>query len=286
MHRAVEDRFTIVALDLGIDLDTEQGSFLASVPSVASTWHPRGVGRRMSFRSGSGGTREGLPPAAGEPGVTLHRWRATGTMGEVGARADTTRRSSIRRLYGPTLVVGLLAALGVTVGASHSWVTATSTPPGLPTIHAAASGADLAPLAAALGVAVLAAFGAVIATRGWVRRGLGAAIVVASVVVVVSAADPSGASEVLTSGLSAKGWSGGGYQSSTEPWRWLVLLSAVVTAVAGAATAGYGDQWAVMGQRYDAPRAPSGVVTVPAEELTENDVWQAIDQGRDPTRDI
>ncbi len=46
MHRAVTDGFSIVAPDLGVDLDTDSGAQLARVLSVAATWHPRGVGRR------------------------------------------------------------------------------------------------------------------------------------------------------------------------------------------------------------------------------------------------
>lgn len=198
--------------------------------------------------------------------------------------AGTTRPSSVRHLYGPTLAVGLLGAFGAIAGAAHPWIRATSTVPGLPTIHASATGADLAPLASALGVVVLGAFGAVVATRGWVRRSLGAAVLVASVVIFVSAVHPGGATDVLMSGLSAKGWPGGGYRTSTEVWRWLVLVCSVATALAGAATTRYGDQWAVMGSRYDAPRATLASPEKPAEELTETDVWQAIDQGRDPTQ--
>ncbi|MDP9319303.1 MAG: Trp biosynthesis-associated membrane protein [Actinomycetota bacterium] len=205
-------------------------------------------------------------------------------MGAVEPDAGTSQRTR-RHLYGPVLVLGVLGALGVTVGASRPWISATSTVQGLPTIHAAASGTDLAPLAGALGVVVLAGFGAVIATRGWVRRGLGAAILVASVVVLVSVVDPSGATDILTSGLSAKGWSAGGYRTTTQPWRWLVLVSSVVTALAGTATAWYGGQWAVMGARYDAPSATGPTTPKPAEELTETDVWQAIDRGRDPTQE-
>ncbi len=189
-----------------------------------------------------------------------------------------------RRLYGPTLVVGLLGAVGVTVGSSRPWISATSTVPGLPTIHATASGADLAPLAGALGVVMLAAFGAVVATRGWVRRGLGAGILLASLVVLAAVIDPSGSTGVLKTGMSAKGWSGGAYQTSTELWRWLVLVSAIATGLAGAATAWYGGQWAVMGSRYDSPRAAREAAAGPAEELSETAVWQAIDQGRDPTQ--
>jgi uncharacterized membrane protein (TIGR02234 family) len=196
------------------------------------------------------------------------------------------RPAGPRRLYGPVLLIGLLGALGVTVGAARPWISATSSVRGLPTLHTTASGADLAPLAGALGVVLLAAFGAVIATRGWVRRALGAAIVLASLVVLVAVVDPSGAGAALRSGLSAKGWSGGAYRTHTEVWRWLVLASSVVTASAGAATFWYGGRWAVMGDRYDAPGASRRTATRPADELSENDVWQAIDRGRDPTQDL
>jgi uncharacterized membrane protein (TIGR02234 family) len=190
-----------------------------------------------------------------------------------------------RRLYGPTLLLGLLGAVGVAVGASRPWAAATSTQPGLPAIHASASGTDLAPIAGALGWALLAGFGAVIATRGRLRRALGAAILLASVVVLVAVLVPGGSTDVLRSGLSARGWSGGGYTRSTEPWRWLVLASALATAIAGAATAWYGNRWAVMGSRYDAPDEARPVEVSPAEELTETQVWRAIDQGRDPTHE-
>jgi uncharacterized membrane protein (TIGR02234 family) len=195
-------------------------------------------------------------------------------------------RTDPRRLYGPALLAGLLGGVGITVGASRPWATATSSRPGLPVIHATASGSDLAPLAGALGVVVLAAFGAVIATRGWVRRGLGVLIVVASAVVLVAVIVPGGSTDVLTSGLAAKGWSGGGFRASSEPWRWLVLGCAVVTAVAGLATAAYGGQWAVMGSRYDAPGDDRvGAAARSAEELSEGDVWRAIDRGHDPTQE-
>jgi uncharacterized membrane protein (TIGR02234 family) len=67
-----------------------------------------------------------------------------------------------------------------------------------------------------------------------------------------------------------------------------VVASAIVSVVAGAATARYGGEWAVMGQRYDAPAAEGRrpATEKPADELTDTDVWQAIDQGRDPTREL
>jgi uncharacterized membrane protein (TIGR02234 family) len=183
------------------------------------------------------------------------------------------------------LLLGLLGAVGVAVGGSRPWVGASGTEPGLPTIHVTASGADLAPVAGALGFVILAGFGAVIATRGWWRRALGAVIGIASVVVLVAVLVPGGSTEAVTSALAAKGWTGGGYTTSTQPWRWLVFAGAVATAGAGAITARYGHRWAVMGARYDAPREKSAVIARPAHDLSETEVWQAIDQGRDPTRE-
>jgi uncharacterized membrane protein (TIGR02234 family) len=188
-------------------------------------------------------------------------------------------------MYGPTLLVGLLGGIGVAVGASRPWATATSQQAGLPAIHATASGTDLAPVAGALGFVLLGAFGAVIATRGWGRRTLGALVAVVSIVVLVAALVPGGSTDVLRSGLSAKGWSGGPYTTSTQLWRWIVVISALATAAAGSLTARYGDRWAVMGARYDAPGEAGVVESRPAGDLSEAEVWRAIDQGRDPTRD-
>lgn len=46
MHRAVEGRFTFVALDLGLDLATDTGAEVARILASTAHWHPRGVGRR------------------------------------------------------------------------------------------------------------------------------------------------------------------------------------------------------------------------------------------------
>ncbi|MGH3446074.1 MAG: Trp biosynthesis-associated membrane protein [Nocardioidaceae bacterium] len=190
-----------------------------------------------------------------------------------------------RRGYAVTLLVGVAGAAAVAVGVSRPWVTATATAPGLPSIHASASGADVAPLAGALGFVLLAAFGAVIATKGWVRRGLGALIVVVGVVVLVSALNPGGAGDVLADGLSAKGWTGGDQTTDGSWWRWLVVVGACVCALGGAVVARYGAQWAVMGSKYDAPSSPHEGSHAPAADLSEGDVWRAIDRGHDPTAD-
>ncbi|MGH3471171.1 MAG: Trp biosynthesis-associated membrane protein [Nocardioidaceae bacterium] len=182
------------------------------------------------------------------------------------------------------LVLGLLGALGVTVGSSRPWASAQALVTGLPPLHATATGSDLAPAAGALGVVMLAAFGAVIATRGRVRQALAVLVFAASVAVLVAALDPARAHGILAAGLSAKGWTGAAFSTSTEPWRWLVVVSSVACAVAGAATSVHGRRWATMGSKYDAPGAPDERVTATPAEMSEAQAWRAIDLGDDPTQ--
>lgn len=195
------------------------------------------------------------------------------------------------RGYAVTLLAGLLAALAVTVGVARPWLSAAARIDNLPLISTTVSGADLAPLAGALGVVLLASFGAVIATAGWVRRGLGGLIVVAAVVVAYSAVAPGGSASAVRDGLAAKGWAGGDYDVATQWWRWVTLAGALVCGAAGATIGRFGGRWATMGSAYDAPRTapapspqPDADETLPSEtRRSDADLWQAIDRGHDPT---
>ena len=173
-------------------------------------------------------------------------------------------------------VRGRVAALGVGDRQGHR-------PAGHPR---AVDGADLAPLAGALGFVLLAAFGAVIATRGWVRRGLGVLVVVAALVVLVAVIHPGETGSAVEQGLSAKGWSGGPLRCqhlrlalARGRWaRWAAWSPAC-------SWPRFGGSWASMGTRYDAPggtapQAPGG----PQAEPTETDLWRSIDSGHDPTQ--
>lgn len=187
--------------------------------------------------------------------------------------------------YAATLLTGLAAAALVTLGASRPWVTATARVDGLPVIKGSASGADVAPLAAALGFVLLAGFGAVVATRGRWRQAVGGSILVASVVVLLAALLPGQSTDAIEADLSAHGWAGGDYSSHAVAWRWLVVAGAVLCAAAGAAVLRWGARWATMGARYDPPAGGSAADDVAATELTsEPDLWKAIDRGHDPTQ--
>ena len=84
MHRAVDDGFTIVAPDLGVDLGTDAGAQLARVLSVAAKWQSRSVGRRARLardqrRDGDGrgrGRPSSTPPALAE---RIRSLRASGS---------------------------------------------------------------------------------------------------------------------------------------------------------------------------------------------------------------
>ncbi len=148
------------------------------------------------------------------------------------------------------------------------------------------SGADLVPLAGALGLVALACLAAVIATRGVLRRvagallaalGAGAGVAAAtgvSAATVVSvaaskvgspaAAAVSGAAGSTTSGsaggtggVSVIGATGQAIMTGT-PWRVAVLAGALLVVAAGVATAWRGPSWPVMSARYDAPEPPRG----------------------------
>jgi uncharacterized membrane protein (TIGR02234 family) len=197
-----------------------------------------------------------------------------------------------------TLGGGLLGALAVAVAVARPWVQASAEVAGLPTITVEVSGATLRPLTGALGLVLLASFGAVVATRGWLRRSFGILIVAAAAVVLASALLPIDDAGAVEEALAAKGWSQGDYDTTSVGWRWLAAAGATVCVLAGLAVALLGAGWPTMGSRYDAPTAnrssrsaadSSTARAKPAdgaeENLDEAELWRSLDRGHDPTRD-
>ena len=187
-------------------------------------------------------------------------------------------------MYAATLATGLVAAGLVSLSVARPWESASASVRGFAAIDVSVSGADLAPLSSALGFVLLAAFGAVVATRGRWRRGIGAAIAVAAIVVLISVGWPGDAG-AIESALAAKGWAGGDYDTWWTAWRWLSGLGALGALGAGLAVAAYGHLWATMGTRYTAPTAADDAPPPDQPNAqTEADVWRAIDHGYDPTQ--
>ncbi|MEV4121057.1 Trp biosynthesis-associated membrane protein [Micromonospora sp. NPDC049645] len=191
-------------------------------------------------------------------------------------------RSVVGRRALAYAVVLCLAGAGLALwAATRDWsVELTLRPAPLPPVRDARSGASLLPWLPALALVSLAGGGAVLATRGRVRRVLG----------------------VLLGALGLAVAAGGGYGlvaevsgSVSRQWPALCLLGGVLAALGGWWTAWRGGDWPAMGARYErpartAPQAPSaqdgpaGAPTPLAGRRT-TEAWDALDRGEDPTAD-
>nr|WP_232234045.1 Trp biosynthesis-associated membrane protein [Micromonospora chokoriensis] len=179
-------------------------------------------------------------------------------------------------------VVLCLAGAGLALwAATRSWsVELTLRPAPLPPVRDARSGASLLPWLPALALVTLAGGGAVLATRGRLRRALG----------------------VLLGALGLAVAAGGGYGLVADvggvvsrQWPTLCLLGGLLAAAGGWWTAVRGGAWPAMGARYErpartAPAAASGQgdpagPSTPLAGRRTTEAWDALDRGEDPTAD-
>ena len=188
-----------------------------------------------------------------------------------------------RRTFAPVLLVGLASATLGAVSGTKSWAEVIdSNAPGS-TADWAMSFGDVGqmPVAGALSLVVLAAWGVVLVTRGRVRRAvmvLGAAAavgVVAAVVVGYSTTQDDVADALRQIGTTS-------VTTGVTGWYWVAAVSSVVSVVATVLAVLYVPHWPAMGSRYDAPSARPAP-TVDLEEAGDGELWRAIDEGHDPT---
>jgi hypothetical protein len=179
-----------------------------------------------------------------------------------------------RRTFGPTVLTGLVGAGLAAFAGGRAWAAPETT--GGTAALVDRSGGHV-PLAAALGLVALACWGVLLVTRRVVRRvvaALGvlvAAGLMATVVVGRASALSSARDATVNLGVTGVG-------VHTTAWWWFGLLTALVALVASVLAVRLCPAWPEMGSRYDAP------VSRPAtEEMSEVDLWRALDQGRDPT---
>ena len=133
---------------------------------------------------------------------------------------------------------------------------------------AALSGELDTPAAAALGLVALAAVGALLLVRGWVRTVIAALLVlVAAGVVVTMARTPE------------YGWvtySGGPPAATRSPWAWVGMGAGALLGVAAAVAAARARRWPQPRRRYES--------TAAGRPPRDSDPWDALDRGEDPTR--
>lgn len=181
-----------------------------------------------------------------------------------------------RRRFLPVLATGLAAAAITAVAAARPWFAAAVDYRLELGVREPDLRADL-PLALALSLVVLAGWGALLVTRGRVRRVMaGVALLAAVGVVACVVAAPFTLPDEIRDRLLA-----GSGDVAVDPTGWYlaVAVSSVVSVLALAAAWRLLPGWPTMSSRYDAPVAgrPS------AGGTTERDLWNALDEGVDPT---
>ncbi|MEU0548089.1 Trp biosynthesis-associated membrane protein [Micromonospora sp. NPDC005979] len=160
--------------------------------------------------------------------------------------------------------------------ATRGWsVELTARPAPLPPVREARSGAALLPWLPALAVVAVAGGGAVLATRGRVRRLLG--VLLGALGLAVSA----GAGYGLVADLDGV---------VSRQWPALCLVGGLLVAVAGGWTAVRGGGWPAMGARYERPtrtvtesRPTTAATPGPMAGRRTTEAWDALDRGEDPT---
>lgn len=156
--------------------------------------------------------------------------------------------------------------------ATRSWSVEVVSRGSLPPSRQARTGTDLLPWLPALALVALAGGGAVLATRGRIRRLFGGLLALLGLAVAA----------------------GGGYGLAADfggevsrQWPACCLLGGLAAAAGGLLTALRGGGWPGMGARYERP-APGAAVpagTGPAVGRGTRDAWDALDRGEDPTVD-
>jgi hypothetical protein len=176
-----------------------------------------------------------------------------------------------RRTYAPVVLAGLGSAALASVAGHRAWAGV-----GDGAVLVTDTDAGTMPLAGALGLVVLAAWGVLLVTRGRFRRlvavvGAVAALAMSCVVLVGFQAAPGNLRRTVAQ------LAYGDATVHRTGWYWVALVAAVVSTATITAAVALVRSWPEMGTRYDAPGA------VPPREETGLDLWRALDDGRDPT---
>ncbi|MGJ9412046.1 Trp biosynthesis-associated membrane protein [Aeromicrobium sp. CF4.19] len=184
-----------------------------------------------------------------------------------------------RRLYGPVVLATLAVGGAIVLAAGRPWASTRVQAAGVPDDVVTVTGNQAVPLVAALGLVVVTGALAVLATRGRVRRAVGVLVTALGVASAILAATASGAtSDALADAISASpSFTGGNVPGGQDLtwWRWATAGCGVLAAALGVLVVMLSPRWPTMGGRYDAPQA--------ARRENDDDLWKALDEGRDPT---
>lgn len=183
------------------------------------------------------------------------------------------------RSFVPALVVGLGGATLAAVAAGQDWATARGENAGVE-VTASVAGSDTAPLALALALVALAAWGALLVLRGRVRQAVAVLGVLAAAGVVATVVERfDGAQDDALAAVAARGTTEDVAAAALTGWYWAAGAGALLALVGLVVAVLRSRSWPAMGSRYDAP----GTRRERPAETTEQDLWRALDEGHDPT---
>jgi uncharacterized membrane protein (TIGR02234 family) len=179
-------------------------------------------------------------------------------------------------------VLTLLATGGLAFfAASRTWASTTIKTPGLPFDKVAITGADAYPAVPALALVVAASAVAILATGPRVRRAIGVLVVVVSLVAMWLMLDGNHALESAIADVTKKSPA---YTETSKlgsdlrtVWDLVTLGALGLAAALGGLVVGLAAAWPTMGSRYESLAGQA------KDARTEDELWAALDEGRDPT---
>lgn len=186
-----------------------------------------------------------------------------------------------RRVLATAVVAGAASGVVTWWASGRTWGRASLVAETGARVAVTVTGRSVEPAIAALGLALLVLAGAIVATRGWLRRLVGLVVVVLGGAVIgiaaTSGSDVAAALRQRAFGVAAASVSGG-----LSGWAVLCIVAAVLAVAVGAATVGWGARWPALGAKYEPPSAPP-TRPDPDPTMSADAAWAALDRGEDPT---
>ncbi|BCJ50996.1 hypothetical protein Asp14428_24710 [Actinoplanes sp. NBRC 14428] len=182
--------------------------------------------------------------------------------------------SGAGRRLGVTVLCGVAGAGLALFGVTRTWAVEVTSRPGLPDLRTVRTGADVAPWVIGLALVALAGGGALFATRGVLRRVLGALLAVAGAGVTAAAIAGRAGLHVGSAGAGGTLWP-------------VVCAAGGLLIVAGGWLAlRHGHEWPGMSARYERRPREATAADRPVDDgrpVDNRAAWDALDRGDDPT---
>ncbi len=213
-------------------------------------------------------------------------------------REQTPEQTAGRRILTVLSVLGIGGGLLAVLAASQPWASVDAAAAGMPASEVSVSGSAALPWLPALALVVAASWLGVLATSGLPRRAIGVLSLAAALAVLLGALTADGAvRDAVAAAVDASPTAAAGTaealadQAGRTWWPLVTATGGLLGMLAAADLVRRGHRLPGLGRRHQSPVGAASEVSaaspgVPAEQVTADpaDWWQALDDGRDPTR--